>query len=137
MPEWAISTIINDDFSGVSDDEAVLIQDFLLAEKIIYFLPPTGKSFFSPHNSLTDIGDDCVDCKAVVKQIHELRKDIKRGFAAQTQMDVESKEFQLKHKQLIERLVVEAGLLTAYNYRQYDYWRSLHTVYFRGLEKWI
>lgn len=65
IPTWAISAIINDDRSGLEDEEIKLIEDWFTSTGYDYVCTPNGESYFSPYPAFGKASDvyDCVCVK--------------------------------------------------------------------------
>lgn len=66
LPTWTFPAIVNGDYSGISDDEAEQINNFVENEGIIS-LSPEGEEYFSLHTDFNTLGTTCQDCTALVK----------------------------------------------------------------------
>ena len=66
IPQWAVTAIVNDDYTGLTDDDEALIESWLESkytehgtDEIILVKASDYADFFYS-NDMTDVGDDCV-----------------------------------------------------------------------------
>ena len=71
IPQWALVAIVNDDYSGLSDEDEALIEAWLEAKAkkhgSLYasdiHIEASDYTNFYYANDLTDVGDDCVEVR--------------------------------------------------------------------------
>ena len=69
IPQWALVAIVNDDYSGLSDDDEALIERWLEAKAKKHgtdgtiHIEASDYTNFYYANDMTDMGDDCVEVR--------------------------------------------------------------------------
>lgn len=99
LPVWAICPIVNDDYSGIEDEDSQAIEEFLktLPENGSFEFPDNTdeEKYFTHGNDIPNLGDDVIDCKYhyqtddieiiiatcenQAREIKELKNDLKRA----------------------------------------------------------
>jgi len=67
LPTWTLCPLINDDYTGISDQDAEQLNSFIAGElekyPMFWALCPEdidNYSGFYPRNDLNNLGDDCI-----------------------------------------------------------------------------
>lgn len=58
LPSYYTSALINDDYSGLTDEEEKEIKQWLINVKPGYCLTCSDESYFSWHNDMNNLGSD-------------------------------------------------------------------------------
>ena len=66
IPQWAVTAIVNDDYTGLTDDDEALIEAWLESKYTehgtdeIILVKASDYADFAYSNDMTDMGDDCI-----------------------------------------------------------------------------
>ena len=80
IPQWAVTAIVNGDYTGWSDDDEALIERWLEAKAKKHgmgdiHIEASGYENFYYANDLTDMGDDCVEVRLFAHGLQPLTED--------------------------------------------------------------
>lgn len=64
IPTWAISAIINDDRTGLTDDDEKVIDEWFETSGYDYICAPNGNAYFDPFPAF-GLASDVYDCECV------------------------------------------------------------------------
>ena len=67
VPEWALPALINDDYSGLSDDDCSAIDALQSKLPLGHWSMPIDEASFYPSNDLQNLGDNCVEIDYMVR----------------------------------------------------------------------